>query len=354
MPGLDGLATLGAHSRDPEPPAGDFCHGRAGQPACGQCARSPRAFDYVVKDAQGEFIPLLKAACEGAVGAMRMRRAKEAAEAEVRKARDRFEALAAEREILLKEVNHRVGNLLQLIAAMLHMQGSASPSADVKKALVDTTSRVMAVAHVHRRLYTSDDVSSVAVDRYLEAPLGDLRHSSSGPAPAHLSIEADPVEIDPDSAVAIASPACPSRSRPSRQRQPGAADPAPRGRLRQGRRRRRVTERHTIRGTDVMSLVALHRGVPGAAHADQDGVLRVEVDERPDVAPPPELTRELEREYRAVVEEILELRGDDGRISAFVRSITEPGALADTAGYSPDLNSPRSSSCSRRSTSSSG
>ena len=65
---------------------------------------------------------------------------------------------------------------------------------------------------------------------------------------------------------------------------------------------------------------------------------RVEVDEHPDVAPPQELTADLEREHRAVVEEILELRGDDGRISAFVRSITEPGALADTAGYSPDLN----------------
>ena len=48
-------------------------------------------------------------------------------------------------------------------------------------------------------------------------------------------------------------------------------------------------------------------------------------------------TRELEREYRAVVEEILELRGDDGRVAAFVRSITEPGALADTSGYSPDI-----------------
>ena len=99
-----------------------------------------------------------------------------------------------------------------------------------------------------------------------------------------------------------------------------------------------VTKRHTIRGTDVISLDALHRGVPGSAHGDQDGVLRVEVDEHPDVAPPQELTADLEREYRAVVEEILELRGDDGRISAFVRSITEPGALADTAGYSPDLN----------------
>ena len=38
------------------------------------------------------------------------------------------------------------------------------------------------------------------------------------------------------------------------------------------------------------------------------------------------------------MDEILELRGDDGRIRAFVRSITETGALADTAGYSPDLN----------------
>jgi ATP-dependent Lon protease len=64
----------------------------------------------------------------------------------------------------------------------------------------------------------------------------------------------------------------------------------------------------------------------------------VDVEERPDIVPPPSLTRDLEREYRAVVEEILELRDDDGRISAFVRSITDPGSLADTAGYSPDLN----------------
>jgi ATP-dependent Lon protease len=99
-----------------------------------------------------------------------------------------------------------------------------------------------------------------------------------------------------------------------------------------------VSERVPMGRREIASLMALHRGVPGAAHTDQDGVLRVEVDERPDVAPPPSLTRDLEREYRAVVEEILELRGDDGRISAFVRSITHPGSLADTAGYSPDLN----------------
>src|SRR5436309_2922325 len=99
-----------------------------------------------------------------------------------------------------------------------------------------------------------------------------------------------------------------------------------------------IAERVASGGRGVASFMALHRAVPGAAHTDPDGVLRVAVDERPDIAPPPSATRDLEREYRAVVEEILELRGDDGRISAFVRSITHQGALADTAGYSPDLN----------------
>src|SRR6266581_4011049 len=100
-----------------------------------------------------------------------------------------------------------------------------------------------------------------------------------------------------------------------------------------------VTERVHLPGRGfAVSLIGLHRGVPGAAQTDADGRLRVNVEDRPDIVPPPAATRELEREYRAVVEEILELRGDDGRLSGFVRSITHPGSLADTAGYSPDLN----------------
>jgi len=100
-----------------------------------------------------------------------------------------------------------------------------------------------------------------------------------------------------------------------------------------------VTERVQLPGRGfAVSLMGLHRGAPGAAQTDSDGRLKVNVEERPDIIPPPAATRELEREYRAVVEEILELRGDDGRLRGFVRSITLPGALADTAGYSPDLN----------------
>ncbi|HEY7793372.1 MAG TPA: endopeptidase La [Gaiellaceae bacterium] len=99
-----------------------------------------------------------------------------------------------------------------------------------------------------------------------------------------------------------------------------------------------VTDRVRLPGGGrAVALSGLHRGVAGAAETDQRGALRVEVDERPDPTDSDARTRELEREYRALVEEILELRGDDGRISAFLRSITEPGALADTVGYSPDF-----------------
>ena len=90
-------------------------------------------------------------------------------------------------------------------------------------------------------------------------------------------------------------------------------------------------------GGHAVALAGLHRGIAGAAHTDASGDLRVEVTAHPDDEPVDGKTRNLEREYRAVVEEILELRGDDGRISAFLRSISEPGALADSSGYSPDI-----------------
>ncbi len=91
-------------------------------------------------------------------------------------------------------------------------------------------------------------------------------------------------------------------------------------------------------GGRAVAISGEHRALIGAAETGPGGELRVEVDERPDEVPTDKRTRELEREYRATVEEILELRGDDGRISAFLRAIAEPGALADSAGYSPTLS----------------
>src|SRR5262250_3365985 len=100
-----------------------------------------------------------------------------------------------------------------------------------------------------------------------------------------------------------------------------------------------VVERVRLPGRGFASVVTgRHRGIAGAARTDPQGRLVVEVKDVSDEIPPASRTRELEREYRAVVGEILELREADERVSQFVRSITEPGALADTAGYAPDLS----------------
>src|SRR5216117_2782931 len=84
-------------------------------------------------------------------------------------------------------------------------------------------------------------------------------------------------------------------------------------------------------GAWVATVVGLHRGLAGAAQPADGEQLRVEVQEIHDGNPGDERSSELVREYRAVVEEVLELRGADERIGAFLRSIEEPGALADTA-----------------------
>ncbi len=91
-------------------------------------------------------------------------------------------------------------------------------------------------------------------------------------------------------------------------------------------------------GAKAATLSGLHRGIAGAAQTGADGRLRVEVDERPDEEPPRVQTAELEREYRAIVEEILDIRDADPRIHDFVRSISGAGALADSAAYAPDIS----------------
>ncbi|HEY8001924.1 MAG TPA: LON peptidase substrate-binding domain-containing protein, partial [Solirubrobacterales bacterium] len=93
-------------------------------------------------------------------------------------------------------------------------------------------------------------------------------------------------------------------------------------------------------GINVVTLTGVQRGRAGTASPAPNGELAIDVEPLTDTVPTEGRIRELERDYRAVVEEILDLRGDDGRVAAFLRSISEPGPLADTSGYSPDLSLP--------------
>jgi two-component sensor histidine kinase len=202
MPGLDGLETLEQILSIPNAPPVVFVTA-AQDSSIAVTALKAGAADYLVKDALGDFIPLLQVAIDGALRQALLQKARDAAEAEVHASRDRFAALAAERELLLREVNHRVGNSLQIIASLLHLQANSSTQEDVKAALTNAMGRVAAVAQVHRRLYTSHDLKSVMLNQYLDALLEDLRRSAEGNKMSRLTLQAAAVEIDPDRAVAI-------------------------------------------------------------------------------------------------------------------------------------------------------
>src|SRR3981189_2709257 len=202
MPGLDGLETLERILAIPNAPPVVFVTA-AQDSSIAVTALKAGAADYLVKDTLGDFIPLLQVALDGALRQARIQKARDDAEAEVHASRDRYAALAAEREVLLREVNHRVGNSLQIIASLLHLQANSATQNDVKAALTNAMGRVAAVAQVHRRLYTSHDLKSVLLNQYLDALLEDLRRSAEGNKMSRLTVKAEPVEIDPDRAVAI-------------------------------------------------------------------------------------------------------------------------------------------------------
>src|SRR4029079_11803021 len=56
---------------------------------------------------------------------------------------------------------------------------------------------------VHRRLYTSQDLKSVVLNQYLDSLLEDLRRSAEGNRMSRLTVKGEPIEIDPDRAVAV-------------------------------------------------------------------------------------------------------------------------------------------------------
>jgi len=125
------------------------------------------AADYVWKDVQGHFRELLGQSVELALAQARLRREAEEAQRAIREARDRA-------ELLLHEVNHRVANSLALVASLARMQATAASDAAAKSALQEMQARIMAVAGIHRRLYTSSDVRVVELGSYLMSLIDEL------------------------------------------------------------------------------------------------------------------------------------------------------------------------------------
>ena len=84
---------------------------------------------------------------------------------ELEKAKRALEESGRQKDLLLKEVDHRIKNSLQIVSSLLHLQAkTAGPAAGQ---FHNAAARVAAIALVHQQLHKYDDVGTVALDRYL-------------------------------------------------------------------------------------------------------------------------------------------------------------------------------------------
>ena len=203
MPGRDGLEVLDGLMGLPDPPPVIFVTG-AEEPIIAVTALKNGAADYVVKDVQGVFIDRLAASIAQEITRSRLLREKENAEREVRESRDRFERLAAQQAVLLKEMNHRVANSLQLISALIELQARKVGDETARALLRQAAERVEAVTLVHRRLYTSQDVEFVEMESYLTGLVEELsRATHGGDGAGRILLHASPLRLETDRAVAV-------------------------------------------------------------------------------------------------------------------------------------------------------
>jgi two-component sensor histidine kinase/CheY-like chemotaxis protein len=195
MPDLDGLATLGLLRKLPSPPPVIYVTGSE-ESRIAVAALKAGAMDYVVKTVGEDFFDLLARTIEQVLRAMSLRAEKERAEEALHETNKRL-------QVMLHEVNHRVANSLQLVSAFVHMQARVADSG-ARSALEDTQRRIAAIAQVHKRLYTSDSVTTVEMDEYLEPLIVELEDTWSTPdAPRSLKLTAEPLRLGTDKAVAV-------------------------------------------------------------------------------------------------------------------------------------------------------
>ncbi|MCP3733778.1 GAF domain-containing protein [Sphingomonas sp. RP10(2022)] len=113
------------------------------------------------------------------------------------------DALLAQKDVLMKEVNHRVQNSLQLVASFLRLQAKTAGAGPVADHLAEAQARLAAVALVHRRLYRDDQVESVDLSRYIDELVADMRTSLGAEWGRHIRLDLAPILVPTDRAVNI-------------------------------------------------------------------------------------------------------------------------------------------------------
>src|SRR5579871_5888454 len=152
------------------------------------------AQDYLVKDRiTGESLHSAIQKATEKVGLLRA----------LQQERDRMAASLAEKEVLLKEVHHRVKNNLQVIASLLRLQADSFGGTALAEALLESQNRVESMALIHEQLYAAPDLRNVDLEKHVRVLAGNLFHTYGDPARISWSAGVEPLQLGVDHAVPV-------------------------------------------------------------------------------------------------------------------------------------------------------
>lgn len=115
-----------------------------------------------------------------------------------------LENVIHQKEVLLREVHHRVKNNLQLIASVLNMQLRQARSPEAKILMTGVRDRVMSLATIHQGLYQTSGLIDISADELLSDILRQLTKMATGPGRRlRIEEEYDPIRLTPDQAVPL-------------------------------------------------------------------------------------------------------------------------------------------------------
>lgn len=127
------------------------------------------------------------------------------AEERLRASEEQIRSSLSEKEVLLKEIHHRVKNNLQVISSLLNLQATQIEDPETAQVFQDSQSRVRAMALVHERLYRSEDLARIDFAGYVRDMTGHLLRSWRGEARGiRLLVDVSGVSLDVDAAIPCA------------------------------------------------------------------------------------------------------------------------------------------------------
>jgi PAS domain S-box-containing protein len=110
------------------------------------------------------------------------------------------QAMLKEKEVLLKEVHHRVKNNLQVISSLLNLQLNVITNKETRELIRESQNRVRSMALIHEKLYQSDSFGHVSLEDYLRSLTRDL-FRSYGIGGVNLKLEVEDIKVDVDTAI---------------------------------------------------------------------------------------------------------------------------------------------------------